>query len=179
MKKDQEGKKEKSRAARIIAGEIEPETGREKAISNLRNGTRLDMQSIERRREIARRGAEKTNSIKAEKKTARQSLERLLSIKVTDQIIDGARLSPEIAEKLKKENPDATLYDLIQIVAIGNAIDGSTRAAEYVRDTAGDKPKDQMELSGSITTDQDRQLLQYVADRLRGNDLVIVKDQTE
>lgn len=171
--------KEKTRAQRIYAGEIEPEGGRERGILNLKKATRLDMQSPERRKEIARKGAERTNAIRGEKKTARESIERLLSIKVTDQIIDGARLSPEIAERLKRDNPDATLYDLIQIVAIGSAIDGSTRAAEYVRDTAGDKPKDQISIEGSITTDQDRQLMQSIMERLQSPDVVVVKDQAE
>ena len=176
--KDQNGKKEKSRAARIIAGEIPPETPKEKTLLNLSGVHKFGDHPPERRKEIARRGAEKTHAIRGEKKTARESLEKLLSIKVTDQIIDGARLSPEIAERLKLENPDATLYDLIQIVAIGNAIDGSTKAAEYVRDTAGDKPKDQIDISANITTDQDRELLRLVADRLRAAELTVVKDQT-
>ena len=179
MKKETpEGVKEKTRAQKIYAGEIEPETAKERAILNLKKGTRLDMQTPERLKEITKRGAEATHAIRGEKKTARESLERLLSIKANDAIIDGARLSPEIAERLKEDNPDATLYDLIQIVAIGNAIDGSTKAAEYVRDTAGDAPKQQIQVSNTMT-EADRALLELVNDRLRAAELTVIKDQTE
>ena len=50
-------------------------------------------------------------------------------------------------------------------------------AMQYVRDTNGDKPKDSVEITGDITTEQDRALLQTIANRLQdGERLEIVKD---
>ena len=106
------------------------------------------------------------NQLHGEKKTAQQSLEKILTLKVTDEILSGADIAPEIAERLRRDNPDATLYDLIQIVAVGRAVSGNIKAAEYIRDTAGDKPKDQIEITG-IMTDQDREMLQTISERLQ------------
>ena len=97
-------------------------------------------------------------------------------MKATYEIIAGADIDPKIAERLRRDNPDATLYDLIQAVAVGRALDGSINAMQYVRDTHGDAPKTQIEVSENITTDQDRELLQAINDRLQNVEVVKVVD---
>lgn len=171
-----EEKKEKSRASMIIDGEIEPQ-GIEKGWLNLRKRTSFDQLSPERRKEIARKGAAAVNALHGEKKTARESIEKVLTLKINDDIVAGADLDPKIAERLKRDNPDATLYDLIQCVAVGRALGGSIRAAEYVRDTHGDKPVDRHEITADIMTDQDRNLLETINQRLESGDrLEVIRD---
>lgn len=174
---DQE--KTKTRAQMIIDGDIEPETPRERGLLNLRKRVPFNQMPEEKRREICRKGAEAINQLHGEKKTAKQSLENILTLKVDDNIIAGADIDPKVAEKLKRDNPNATLYDLIQAVAVGRALDGNVKAMEYVRDTHGDKPTDKVELTGQIMTDADRDLLQTIGDRLNNAELTVVKDQTE
>ena len=164
--------------AKIKAGEMEPE-GSQKGWSNLQPGKySLDKIDPERRREICRMGAAAVNKLHGEKRTAKEALEKILTLKVNDEIIAGADLDPAIAAKLKRDNPNATIYDLIQIVAAGRAIGGNIKAAEYIRDTYGDKPVDRVDVTGEIITESDRAMLEKINARLDDPGLVIVKDQT-
>ena len=183
MKRKEDQKEEKSLYQKVIDGDIEPE-GRQKGWLNIQTGQRehnfavLKERDPERAREICRMGAEAVNRLHGEKKTAKQSLESILTLKVTDKIIDGADLDPDIAERLKRDNPDATLYDLIQIVAAGRAVGGNIKAAEYIRDTYGDKPTEKLDITGEIMTDTDRAMLEKISRRLDSPDVIIAKDAT-
>ena len=47
---------------------------------------------------------------------------------------------------------------------------GDVKAAVFVRDSAGDKPADQMEITAEAVTDADRELMQNIQKRLQKND---------
>ena len=47
---------------------------------------------------------------------------------------------------------------------------------QYVRDTNGDKPTDKIEMTTDIMTEQDREMLQAIAQRLEGVEVVRVVD---
>ena len=171
--------KTKSRASQIIDGDIEPTTPKEKTLLNLRKRTSFNMMDADKLREISRKGQKAMMELHGEKKTARDSLKNILTLKVTDDILDIADVDPKVAERLKRDNPNATLYDLIQCVAVGKAIDGNVKAMEYVRDTHGDKPIDKVEISDNVMTDADRELLKSISARLEDGDrLEIVRDVT-
>jgi general stress protein YciG len=168
----------KSIYQQVIDGDLEPE-GSQKGWNNLQpEKYNFSVMDKEKLREISRKGAQAVNKLHGEKKTAKQALENILTLKVSDEIIAGADLDPAIAAKLKRDNPDATLYDLIQIVAAGRAVGGNIKAAEYIRDTYGDKPVDKMEVTAEIMTDKDRALLEKISRRLDDPGLVIAKDVT-
>jgi len=171
--------KPKSRYQMIIDGEAEPE-GSENGWKNLEAGrVSFNQMPEEKALEIRRKGAAAVNKMHGEKKTARESLEKILTLRATPEIIAGADLEPEIAERLKRDNPDATLYDLIQIVAVGRAVGGNMKAYELIRDTYGDKPTEKVEVSAEIMTDKDRELLEKISRRLDDPDVVVVADQTD
>lgn len=179
-RKESNNSGEKSLYQKIIDGEVEPE-GEQKGWVNLQTGQRehnLTVIDQEKRREICRKGAEAVNRLHGKKKTAKECLESILTLKINDKIIDGADLDPDIAEKLKRDNPDATLYDLIQIVAAGRAVGGNIKAAEYIRDTYGDKPTEKLDITGEIMTDTDRAMLEKISRRLDSPDVVIAKDMS-
>lgn len=163
---------------RVISGEIEPK-GQQKGWLNLETGRRsfntLDKEELT---EISRKGAAAVHKLHGEKKSARQALENILSLKLTDEIAQSADIDPAILERVKRDNPDATLYDAIQAVAVGRAMSGNIKAAEYVRDTHGDAPIKEIKVDQNITTDADRALMRQIADRLADSDIVIVKDIT-
>jgi len=175
--KQAEPEEEKSLYNKIINGEIEPE-GRQKGWKNLEKRVSFNQMTPEKRKEVCRKGAEAVRKLHGEKKTAKQSLEQILTLKATDEIIAGADLEPEIAERLRRDNPDATLYDLIQLVAVGRAVGGNMKAYELIRDTYGDKPIDRVEVQAEIMTDKDRELLHKISARLDDPDLTIVQDVT-
>ena len=76
------------------------------------------------RKEIARKGAEATNKLRAERKTLREELLILLEEKDYQE-----KISIAILEQAKK---------------------GNTKAYEIIRDTIGEKPKDNINISGEI-----------------------------
>ena len=167
----------KSRYRMILDGEAEP-VGPEKGWLNLEKRVSFGDMTPEKRLEAQRRGAEAVHRLHGEKKTAREALGNILSLKVTDEIIQGADIDAGIVERLRRDNPEATMYDLIQAVAVGRAVGGNVKAMEYVRDTNGDKPVEKIDasVSGQIMTDQDREMIQAIADRLRENEIAVIRD---
>lgn len=161
----EEPKKEKSRASMIIDGLIEPEEN-ERYLLNLRKRKPFNEWDKEKHREVCRMGNKALQELHGEQKTARDSLKNILTLKATDDIIAAADIDEQIAQRLKRDNPNATLYDLIQAVAVGKALDGNMKAYELVRDTNGDKPIDKVEVSDNVTTESDRELMRTIAARL-------------
>lgn len=160
---------------KVMSGEIEP-TGSQKGWSNLRP-IPINQYDDEKRKEICRKGAQAVNKLHGEKKTAKQALETILTLKATPEIMASADIPDEIVERLKRDNPNATLYDLIQAVAVGRALDGNMKSYELIRDTYGDKPIDRVEVTDNVTTESDRALMRSIAERLEGAESVqIVSD---
>ena len=159
---------------KIRAGEIIPE-GSAKGWKNL-HPVPVTERDPERRREICQKGAAAVNRIRGEEKTAKQSLDRMLSILATPEIIAAADIETALSERLKRDNPDMTIYDVMNAAAIGRAIGGNIKAAEYIRDTRGDAPVKQIEVTENITTDADRELLNQIRERLKDGEIVVVKD---
>jgi len=173
------GAPEKSRYQQIMDGDATPE-GSEKGWQNLQP-EKYNFAAMEpgKLKEISRKGAAAVNRLHGEKRTAREALEKILTLKATDDIIAGADLDPAFIDRIKRDNPDLTIYDLIQLVAAGRAVGGNLKAYELIRDTYGDKPVDKMQIDGAaIMTDADRALLEKVAGRLEDPELIIVKDDT-
>ena len=169
----------KTRYQMVIDGEVEPE-GREKGWLNLEKRVPFNQMDEEKRKEICRKGQKAVMQLHGEKKTARESLEKILTIKINDEILNGADVPTEIAERIRRDNPNMTLYDLIQVVAVGKAVGGNMKAYELIRDTHGDKPKDEVKIEGAeLMTDNDRELLRTIADRVGNNEVMIVKDIEE
>ena len=174
---EQINQEEKSIYQKVIDGDIEPE-GSQKGWKNLEKRVSFNMMPEEKRKEICRKGAEAVNALHGEKKSAKESLEKILTIKATPDIVAAADLPEELAEKLRKDNPNATLYDLIQLVAVGRAVGGNMKAYELIRDTHGDKPIERVEVTENVTTDQDRELMRTIAARLEKAESVQIIDGT-
>lgn len=177
-RKEPQDNNKKTRYQMVIDGDVTPE-GSEKGWKNLQP-EKYDFNVIdpEKRKEICRKGAAAVNKMHGEKKTARQALESILTLKINDDILAGADIDPAMAERFKRDNPNATIYDLINAVAAGRALGGNIKAAEYIRDTYGDKPVDKVDISGEIMTDSDRAMLEKISRRLDDPGLVIAKDIT-
>ena len=168
--------KEKTIYQKVVAGEITPE-GCQKGWSNLQKRVPFNQMPPEKLQEISKKGAAAVHKLHGEKKTAREALQNILTLKVNDEMLSAADVPPEMIDKLKRDNPDATIYDLIQAVAVGRALGGNMKAYELIRDTAGDKPVDRVELTENITTEADREMMRNITERLKnGERLEVVKD---
>lgn len=76
------------------------------------------------------------------------------TVSLTDE--DASQLVEQIQEQTGKP---VTVYDAIVCAQTAAAMQGNTKAAEYIRDSAGDKPGENVRLDADIMTDGDRKLL--------------------
>lgn len=158
----EEGKNMDKNYEEVVTGKREP-VGSEVGYLYIEKN-RLDKIDQERAREIRRKGQAAAHKVVMEKRTARESMHKLLHV-VASGVARG-RVESDILAEAKKINPNLTLYDIINLVQIDRAMQGSARSAEYVRDTAGDKPTDKVDLTAQSLTDEDRELLRTVQERL-------------
>ena len=77
----------------------------------------------------------------------RETLELLLSMALEDGAVANIEKIKSIASLNGK---NITVQDAIMLKQIQKAMKGDTRAAEYIRDTSGNKPKEGVELSGTV-----------------------------
>ena len=114
----------------------------------------------EERREMGRKGGLKAQECNKERRTAQEIMRNLLNCPV-----DEAQAREKLGPAAKFLPEGATLFDLISLAQIATAGDGSTKAFEAIRDTAGYKPVEQVQTDINIMTDADRDLLRAVAAR--------------
>ena len=109
------------------------------------NEQNLDpVQSKEEARKRGRAGGIASGKARREKKKMRETLEILLSMpmktgKYTD--VDSIRNFAALKGK------NISVQDAIMIAQIQKAMKGDTKAAEYVRDTIGQKPVDSVDMN--------------------------------
>ena len=110
------------------------------------------------------KGGIASGKARREKKAMKDTLETLLCMSLTDGSITELEEIQSIAA-IKGKN--ITVQEAIMLKQIQKAMKGDTRAAEYIRDTSGNKAKDVVELSGEVnnpfsglTTDELKRLLE-------------------
>lgn len=67
---------------------------------------------------------------------------------------------------LGKEIENRNTYNVMLTKIAQVASTGNVKAAEFIRDTAGDKPTESVELTANVITDKDRQLLALLSDKM-------------
>lgn len=82
-----------------------------------------------------------------EKKAMRDTLATLLSMPLKDEALTNIEYIQSIASVNGK---NITVQDAIMLKQIQKAMKGDTRAAEYIRDTSGNKIKEYIEVSGQV-----------------------------
>ena len=93
-------------------------------MANEKNLIPLNKRTQRERKEIASKGAKATNKLKAERKSLKEELLILLSTGNTQN-----KISTALIEQAQK---------------------GNTKAYEIIRDTIGEKPKENIDVSGQI-----------------------------
>ena len=84
--------------------------------------------------------------------------------------LDDEELAKTVQEMAQQRGKPITLYESIAVTMAAKAKAGDVKAAVFVRDSAGDKPADQMEITAEAMTDADRELMQNIQKRLQKND---------
>lgn len=131
---------------------------REKSNRNLLRPSEL---TADRRREIARQGGLASAAARKRKKDIREVFEALLSSPAT----------PEMQEKAAKLGFDAetveSIYDALGVAMIDKAMSGDGYCFQLVRDSAGDKPTDKSEVTASIMTEKDLEIMRNLEARIK------------
>lgn len=173
-KGDREPEKERARESESVEAERSGDIGaapdtpltpeeakkraREKSNRNLLRPSEL---TADRRREIARQGGLASAAARRRKKDIREVFDALLSSPAT----------PEMQEKAEKLGFDAetvgTIYDVLGVAMIDKAMSGDGYCFQLVRDSAGDKPTDKSEVTASIMTEKDLEIMRNLEARIK------------
>lgn len=115
-------------------------------MANEQNLIPFNKQTEEEQREKARKGGIASGVARRKRKAMKENLELLLSLEVKDKKAKGFMKSLGI----KDEDMDNQMA--INVSLLGKALKGDIQAYKEIRDTIGEKPKEQVEIEGNINT---------------------------
>lgn len=155
-----EGEQTKTRYQQVIDGDVEP-IGSEKGWLNLK---RYDLLSDEEKRELHVQGGKTRAQEKRDRKTLKDDLLKVLkSTELTKRLARESN-SDVLIELAQDKN--VTVQDLVTVSALIQIVQGSPKMFELVRDTIGEKPKDDIQINADIVTSADRKLIENLRNRL-------------
>lgn len=115
-------------------------------MANEQNLIPFNKQTESEQRENARKGGIASGEARRKRKAMKENLELLLSLEVKDKKAKGFMKSLGI----KDEDMDNQMA--INVSLLGKALKGDIQAYKEIRDTIGEKPKEQVEIEGNINT---------------------------
>lgn len=143
-----------------ILKEKQIKSGNEIGVKNLKPLTELPPEEA---KAIRQKGQAAATQKKKDKKKIKDICNDLLSLPAED--LAKAVLNEGIVEKLK--DVDLTVYDLIVAKQIEQTLTtGSVKSAEFIRDSAGDKPTEKIQAQVETITDFDRELMNNLSSRI-------------
>lgn len=125
------------------------ETGK-KSIAKLKSEGKI-ITSSERARELQKLSAQSKRNAKLRRERSMQDIARWLGQLTLSK--DLLYSPDEIQDMEKAKAINLTANEAILLAQYQKAITGDTKAAEFIRDTAGEKPKEQIEVQG-MTIDE-------------------------
>lgn len=139
------------------------------SIANLRPGATLRDMEPAKRKEVQQAGARASAESQAKRRTIREIYSDLLQQPDSVKGLEDQELAERVQEMAQQRGKPVTVYEAIAAAMAAKAKAGDVKAAVFVRDSAGDKPADQVELTAETMTDADRELLANVQKRLQNN----------
>jgi len=110
-------------------------------------------------KKIQKAGAETLNATKAQQRTFKEVIAQMLAESARNEDIERLGLKP-----------GATQLDAIIAGQLQQANKGNSKAAEFLRDTVGEKPTEKLDANVTALTPEDKELLKNVEDRLKNDD---------
>lgn len=107
----------------------------------------LIVPSSDEARKNGAKGGIASGKARREKKAMKETLATLLSMPLRDE---GVADLDNIKSIASINGKNITVQEAIMLKQIQKAMKGDTRAAEYIRDTSGNKLKEGIELSGAV-----------------------------
>lgn len=97
--------------------------------------------------ECGRIGAAKSTETRRRKRQMKDALETLMSMPLksaTEADLEQIRSMQEL------KGANITVGEAIALAQVQKALKGDTTAAQFIRDTSGQKPKDEIDLTGAV-----------------------------
>ena len=113
-------------------------------------------------REIQSAGGKTVSAMRAQRRTLKQALDLILSRPVTQE--EAESIFQQTTGTLLPK--DASIADLLGLAAVREAAKGNTRAFEVVRDSVGEKPRDELSVENNTLSPAELSLLHKVQARL-------------
>lgn len=137
------------------SSDIKPIQNTRYNIQNLRPYNKTDnVLSSEEAKRRGRNGAKKSAEVRKARKTMRDTIIDMLSQPLTSEMIEKYGL-----ENVK---PGDTMQEGILAAAFATAMSGDIKAAQYLRDTAGEQPTIKQDIRNEIVTKEDLQTIDNV-----------------
>lgn len=164
--KDIKNKEDRQKAYKDIkAGKTEGYS--QGVITQCRNLKPFNEMTKEERSEISKKGAAALHRLRGERKDAKTILNEILPLYADKEAVKRSEAIPQdIKDDILKHNIDITHYHLLYLSMLHEAENGNTRAAEFIRDTYGDKPINETHNINEIMTESDKALIEKIQKRL-------------
>lgn len=115
----------------------------------------------EEQRAIRSKGGQARAEQLRKRKSMREDLEELLRCKVSKEYARGM-----IGDDVEQLGDDINVQRVLLVRASQEASQGNMKAMEFLRDTVGDSPKQQLEIQADVMTDADRALIDKLSGRI-------------
>lgn len=124
---------------------------------------------------VPEKGGKARAKQRREQRALREILKEMLAIELPDTAAQAVAARDEsggteaIAQGIAQDQGHSlTAYQVTALAQIARAVQGDSRAAEFVRDSSGDKPGEVVQSAGEPITAADLELLRKVSARLAG-----------
>ncbi len=114
---------------------------------NQQNLIPMNKRTENEQREIAKKGGKASGRSRKDKREQKQIILDVLSMPISEGNID------DITSLAAAEGANLSINQAIVIQQVKRALKGDTKAAEYLRDTAGQKPSDKVQIDAGVNID--------------------------
>ena len=152
------------RKYKITVDDIDKETfiGDEiKSINGCNNLIMLGERTLEERQILATNAGKRSGEVRQQQKHMKEIAKKLLA-----HDMDRAQIEEALGTAQDLLDGDKTVAAVLTVRMIQEAAKGNYKAFETLRDTAGYKPKDEVDITADIMTEADRSLVDKVSSRL-------------
>ena len=152
------------RKYKITVDDIDKETfiGDEiKSINGCNNLIMLGERTLEERHILATNAGKRSGEVRQQQKHMKEIAKKLLA-----HDMDRAQIEEALGTAQDLLDGDKTVAAVLTVRMIQEAAKGNYKAFETLRDTAGYKPKDEVDITADIMTEADRSLVDKVSSRL-------------
>ena len=155
-------------------GELISAAGRKmnpNSVANLRPCRTFDEVEPEELREMARNGQQKGTETQRQRRTLKEICQGIGELRLSSTNALNDETAQEIAAQISEQTgKPCTIYEAMAAAQAVQAMAGNVKAFVAFRDSAGDKPADQMEITAETMTDADRKMLQNIQKRMQKDD---------